>query len=64
MIYKQEDICCKSYGYELWKMSAYRLKYIFDVNCAKSRLSYLYMCDLQTMYERMIKTYTDDNIYV
>ena len=45
-------------------MSAYRLKYIVDEKCAKSRLLYLYMCDLQTMYERMIKTYTDDNIYM
>ena len=26
-------------------MSAYRLKYIIDVNCAKNGLSYLYMCD-------------------
>ena len=26
-------------------MSAYRLKYIIDVNCAKNELSYLHMCD-------------------
>ena len=64
MIYKQEDICCKSYGYKLWKMSAYRLKYIYWWEVCKKADYHTYICVIYKRYMNERLTYIDDNIYI